>query len=155
MLFRSQSSSPLIDRSSPQTWALESGFQMDLNNDAIIGHPLKTIETRGNTTLLARNDGQAFVQQGASFSMVSSPWGANTGTATSDWQMLSAETIQGRNQILWRYNPTTQFHTWTLDPGWSWQSSSPLIDRTSSQVWGLESGFQLDLNGDGRIGTPV
>ena len=127
---------------------------MDLNGDSIIGTPLTPIETKGNATLLRRGDGQAVVQQGATSFNVSSPWGASTGDANSDWLMLAAESIGGINQILWRYKPTNQIHTWTLNPSWTWQSSSPLINRTSPETWAIESGFQIDLNGDSIIGTP-
>ena len=96
----------------------------------------------------------AIVQQGTKSFEVASPWGANVGDANSEWQMLAAESIATSNQILWRYKPTNQIHTWTLDANWAWQSSSPLINRSSSQAWALESGFQLDLNGDSIIGTP-
>jgi hypothetical protein len=149
-----QSSSPLINRASPETWAIESGFQIDLNGDSIIGTPFTQLDTNGNATLLRRNDGQAVVQQGATSFNVSSPWGANTGELNSDWLMLAAESIGGNNQILWRYKPTNQIHTWTLNPNWAWQSSSPLINRTSPETWAIESGFQIDLNGDSIIGTP-
>jgi hypothetical protein len=149
------SSSPLLDRNSPQAWGLELGFQMDLNNDSITGAPLSAIETVGNASLLSRSDGQAYVQQGNTFSTVTSPWGGNAGTAASQWRMLAAETIAGSNQILWVYNPTNQLHIWGMNSSWGWQTSSPLIDRSSPQTWGLESGFGMDLNGDGRIGPPL
>jgi len=151
-----QSSSPLIDRSSPQTWDIETGFQLDLNNDTIIGAPFSTVESLGNTTLLRRGDDRAFVQSAGSTTsqIISSPWGANVGNATSEWQMLAAETIAGSNQILWRHGPSDQLHLWTLNASWSWQSSSALIPRSSSQVWDIETGFQLDLNNDTIIGAP-
>jgi hypothetical protein len=150
------SSSPLIDRSSPQAWEIETGFQMDLNNDAIIGAPFSTIESQGNTSLLRRGDGWAFVQPaGGTRQMVRSPWGADTGNPTSTFQMLGAETIAGSNSILWLHRPSNQLHLWALDSSWNWTSSSPLIDRFSPQAWAIETGFQMDLNNDGRIGQPL
>ncbi|MFM7236804.1 MAG: hypothetical protein ACKOYK_08550 [Cyanobium sp.] len=150
-----QSSSPLIDRSSTQTWDIETGFQLDLNNDTIIGAPFSTVENVGNTTLLRRADGRAFVESaGGGRQSVSSPWGADAGTNSSDWRMLAAENVGGRNQILWRYRPTRQVHVWTLDANWAWQSSSALIDRTGPQAWDLETAFQLDLTNDTIIGAP-
>ncbi|MFO0039312.1 MAG: ELWxxDGT repeat protein [Synechococcaceae cyanobacterium] len=112
------------------------------------------IEAKGNAFLNRRSDGQAVVFKGTTSFNVSSPWGANTGDTNSDWLMLAAESIGGNNQILWRYKPTNQIHTWTLNPNWAWQSSSPLINRTSPETWAIESGFQIDLNGDSIIGTP-
>jgi hypothetical protein len=127
---------------------------MDLNADSIIGAPPVPVESKGNATLLRRNDGKAIIQQGTRSFEVASPWGANVGDANSDWLMLAAESIATSNQILWRYKNTNQLHTWTLDANWVWQSSSPLINRSSSQAWALESGFQMDLNGDSIIGAP-
>ena len=113
------------------------------------------MESAGNTSLLRRADGRAFVSSGGgALQSVSSPWGADAGTNTSDWRMLAAETVRGTNQILWRYRPTRQVHAWTLDTNWNWQSSSPLIDRTGPQAWDLENDFQLDLTNDTIIGAP-
>ena len=151
-----QSSSLLIDRTSPQTWDIETGFQLDLNNDTTIGAPFSTVESLGNTTLLRRGDDRAFVQSaGGIRQIVSSPWGANVGSATSEWRMLAAETITGTNQILWLHAPTDQLHLWNLDTNWSWLSSSPQIPRSSPQIWDIETGFRFDLNADAIIGAPL
>ena len=150
-----QSSSPLIDRTGPQAWDLETDFQLDLTNDTIIGAPFSTVESLGNTTLQRRGDDRAFVQSaGGIRQIVSSPWGAGVGNPTSEWCMLAAENIAGNNAILWRYNPTNQLNVWALDSTWTWTTSSPLIDRSSPQTWAIETGFQLDLNGDSLIGPP-
>ena len=99
------------------------------------------IEERGNTKLFRYHNGNAVTETANIRKEVSSPWGAKTGSDSSDWRMLAAESVGGSNQILWSYKPTNQIHTWTLDPNWAWQSSSPL-------------GFQLELNGDSVIGAP-
>ncbi len=149
-----QSSSTLINRTSPETWAIESGFQLDLNADSIIGSPHTLVDSKGNASLLRRSDGKALVVQGASSFDVSSPWGATIGDTNAEWQMLAAEAIDGKNTILWRYNPTNQIHTWTLNSNWAWQSSSGLINRNSTTAYGLENSFKLDLNSDSLIGPP-
>ena len=149
-----QSSSGLINRRTPEGWALETGFQMDLNRDSIIGAPFTTIESQGNTSLLRRQDGQAFVRQGANTFAVYSPWGASPIEVNSDWHMIGAESIGGYNTILWGIRSTNQLHIWNLGPSWSWQGSSGMIDRTSQEALALETGFRLDLNGDSIIGPP-
>jgi hypothetical protein len=68
--------------------------------------------------------------------------------------MIAAEAIEAKNMILWRYKPTNQIHTWTLNANWAWQSSSGLMDRNSTAAYGLENSFKLDLNGDSLIGPP-
>lgn len=150
-----QSSSGLINRRSPEGWALETGFQIDFNRDSIIGAPFSTIEAQGNTSLLRREDGQAFVRQGESRFAVYSPWGASPIEVNSNWTMIAAETIGGTNSILWSIRSTNQLHVWTLGPTWSWKGSSGLINRNSPETLALEFGFQLDLNGDSIIGPPT
>jgi hypothetical protein len=47
--------------------------------------------------------------------------------------MLAAESVGSANEVLWRYNPSKQFHFWNLDASWKWQSSSALIDPRSAE----------------------
>ena len=148
------SSSGLINRREPEGWQLETGFQMDLNRDSIIGAPFTTVESQGNTSLLRREDGQALVRQGEASYAVTSPVGASTVEINADWQMIAAESVLGQNTVLWNVKSTNQLHTWTLDASWVWQSSSGMINRNSAEAWALETNFQMDLNGDSIIGTP-
>ncbi|TRT49656.1 MAG: hypothetical protein EWV85_16960, partial [Microcystis aeruginosa Ma_QC_C_20070703_M131] len=39
------------------------------------------------------------------------------------WQTLAAETVNGANQVLWKYNDGNYLHLWSLDNNWNWQSS--------------------------------
>jgi hypothetical protein len=57
--------------------------------------------------------------------------------------MLGAETLGSTNTVLFRYNPTSSLHTWTLDANWAWQSSSGLIDPSSTQGQVLLAQFQI------------
>jgi alpha-tubulin suppressor-like RCC1 family protein len=150
--------SGLVDTNSSAGWGLESSFQLDLNGDLFLGAPfIPAIESQGNTALVRGDDGQAYVKVGATTKPVTlfgSP--ASSGNASSAWQMLAAETIGTENKILWRYNPTGQVHVWDLDSSWNWTgTASGLVDTNSSTSWGLESSFQLDLNGDSIIGAPL
>jgi hypothetical protein len=150
--------SGLVDTNSSASWGLESSFQLDLNRDLFVGAPFISIESQGNTSLVRRfiNGGQPYVSVGSTFTPITvfgSP--ASSGNASSAWQMLAAETIGTENKILWRYNPSGQVHVWDLDSSWNWTgTASGLVDTNSSTSWGLESSFQLDLNGDSIIGTP-
>ena len=130
----------------------EAVLNADLNGDAIIGSPLTVIENQGNATLLRQNDGMAAVQVGSNLYTVTSPFGLGAGSASSEWQMLAAETVGGQNQILWRNNAANFFHVWTLNSSWGWQSSSANFSPLSSTALGLETSFQQDLNGNGVIG---
>jgi uncharacterized protein YceK len=150
--------SGLVDTNSSTSWGLESSFQLDLNGDSIIGTPFTPIESQGNTSLVRHpSTGQPYVSIGSTITPITvfgSP--ASSGNASSAWQMLAAETIGTENKILWRYNPTGQAHVWDLNSSWNWTgTASGLVDPNSSTSWGLESSFQLDLNGDSIIGAPL
>jgi hypothetical protein len=147
-----QSSSGLISANSNEGLALESAFQLDLNSDGVIASPYTTLESQGNAKLLRRNDGLAFVEVGSSRQQVTAPWGATAGGPTETWQMLGAETLGSTNTVLFRHNPTSSLHTWTLNANWGWQSSSGLIEPNSSQGLNLETAFNVDANRDGIIG---
>jgi hypothetical protein len=149
--------SGLVDTNSSTSWGLESSFQLDLNGDSVIGMPFTPIESQGNTSLVRdTSTGQPYVSVGSTITPITvfgSP--ASSGNASSAWQMLAAETIDTANKILWRYSPTGQVHVWDLNSSWNWTgTASGLVDTNSSTSWGLESSFQLDLNGDSIIGMP-
>ena len=123
--------------------------------------PSTTIDLFGNTRLLNRGDGMAFVEFGPGpgpipgmRKEISSPWNSPVGNEFSEWQMLAAETIAGNNQILLRNNTYNFLHTWTLDANWNWQSSNGADAFNSPGAWWLESSFQVDANRDRIIGPP-
>jgi subtilase family serine protease/alpha-tubulin suppressor-like RCC1 family protein len=133
--------------------AEEVGLQSDLNGDAIIGPTFTSIETHGNATLLRQSDGMAAVRSNGSVDSVISPFGLGVGDASREWQMLAAETVEGEDQILWRNNLGNVLHVWTLNSSWHWTSSQSWVDPLSLAARGLETSFQLDLNGDRLIGS--
>ena len=123
--------------------------------------PSTTIDLFGNTRLLNRGDGKAFVEFGPGpgpipgmRKEISSPWNSPVGNEFSEWQMLAAETIAGNNQILLRNNTYNFLHTWTLDANWNWQSSNGADAFNSPGAWELETSFQVDANRDWIIGAP-
>ena len=130
----------------------ETVVNADLNGDSIIGGNFTTLESNGNATLLRKSDGLAVVRVGTDQFSVTSPFGLGTGNASSTWQILAAEKVGNQNQILWRNNPGNFLHVWTLDASWHWQSSSANVAPSSAAALGLETNFQLDLNGNGVIG---
>ncbi|MFN9693307.1 MAG: hypothetical protein ACK550_05860, partial [Synechococcaceae cyanobacterium] len=138
--------------SGDQLYSEETSLNADLNGDAIIGAAFSTLDNQGNTTLLRRNDGQAFVETADQRYRVSSPFNLGTGDASSTWQMLAAETVDDQNQILWRNNADDVLDLWSLDSGWHWQSSTGPINPFSPAALGLETHFQVDGNRDGLIG---
>jgi alpha-tubulin suppressor-like RCC1 family protein len=151
-----QSTSGADAFNSPRAWELETSFQLDGNRDGIIGNPYTTLEDQGNTKLLRRGDGLAFVEFGAGTRQgITAPWGiSTTGSVSSEWQMLAAETITGVNQVLWRNNTASFLHIWNLDANWNLQSTSGFDGFNTPAAWELETIFQVDGNRDGSIGNP-
>ncbi|MBE9090370.1 M10 family metallopeptidase C-terminal domain-containing protein [Microcystis aeruginosa LEGE 11464] len=70
------------------------------------------------------------------------------------WQTLAAETVNGVNQVLWKYNDGNYLHLWSLDSNWNWQSSSGWWGLNSPEAFTQETNFQQDFNGDNQIGNP-
>jgi hypothetical protein len=130
---------------------------VDGNRDGIIGAPFTTLEAQGNTKLLRRGDGLAFVESGAGRRQeITAPWGISaTGSDNNEWEMLAADPIAGVNQVLWRNNTASFLHIWNLDANWSLQSTSGAYGFNTPKAWELETSFQVDGNRDGIIGAPL
>jgi len=116
--------------------------------------PYTTLEAQGNTKLLRRGDGMAFVEVAATRQQINAPSGVSVGSDSSEWQMVAAETLAGINQILWRNNAYNFLHIWNLDANWNWQSSGGSDGFNTPAAWNLETSFQVDANRDGIIGAP-
>jgi len=119
--------------------------------------PYTPLEAQGNTKLLRRGDGMAFVETGAGRRQeITAPWGVTTtGSDSSEWQMLAAEKIGDTNQVLWRNNTASFLHVWNLDANWTLQSTSGADGFNTPTALALETSFQVDGNRDGIIGVPV
>jgi phosphodiesterase/alkaline phosphatase D-like protein/2',3'-cyclic-nucleotide 2'-phosphodiesterase (5'-nucleotidase family) len=115
------------------------------------------LEAQGNTKLLRRGDGIAFVESGAGTRQeITVPWGVSaTVSDNNEWQMLAADTIIGVNQVLWRNNTSSFLHVWNLDANWNLQSTSGADGFNTPKAWELEASFQVDGNRDGIIGAPL
>ena len=139
------------------TLAAGSGYSIG-TTAAVVGTILNDdilIEAQGNTKLLKRGDGKAFVDVGGTRQEISAPWGVSTtGSDSSEWQMLAADTISGNNQILWRNNASNVLHLWSLDANWTLQSASGADGFNTPRAWELETSFQVDATRDGIIGAP-
>ena len=149
-----QSSSGADAFNTPRAWELETIFQVDATRDGITGAPTTTLEAQGNTKLLKRSDGRAFVEVGTARQEITSPWGSQAGDDSSEWQMIAADTIGAVNQILWRNNTSSFLHIWSLDANWSLQSANGSDAFNSPRAWELETSFQIDATKDGLIGAP-
>jgi hypothetical protein len=150
-----QSSSGADGFNTAKAWELETSFRVDATRDGITGDPYTTIEAQGNTKLLRRANGKAFVEYGTgTLQEITSPWNSTAGSDSSEWQMLAADTINGINKILWRNNTSNFLHSWSLDANWNLQSSSGSDGFNTAKAWELETSFQVDATRDGITGAP-
>ena len=149
------SSQGWIDPDSSEGFTLESQFQLDLNQDSIIGDPyalLTTVGTVGFEQNVITNR-YAVVVDGLIKPITIQGQAIYQGIYPS-WHTLSAATINGVNTVLWRNSEYNRLHTWTADANWSWLSSQGWIDPDSNEGYLLESQFLLDLNQDSMLGSP-
>jgi Ca2+-binding RTX toxin-like protein len=151
-----QSSSGWWGLNSSEAFTQETNFQQDFNGDGIIGQPYTPIEAFGNTKLVKDTTNKLYAQIGNN-NPIAIKIGATQITTNiyPGWQTLAAETVNGANQVLWKYNDGNYLHLWSLDNNWNWQSSSGWWGLNSSEAFTQETNFQQDFNGDNLIGNPL
>jgi ELWxxDGT repeat protein len=150
-----QSSTGWWGLNSSEAFTQETNFQQDFNGDGIIGQPYTTIETFGNTKLVQDTTNKLYTQIGNNNPIAINISGTQiTTNIYPGWQTLAAETVNGVNQVLWKYNDGNYLHLWSLDSNWNWQSSTGWWGLNSSEAFTQETNFQQDFNGDNQIGNP-
>ncbi|MBE9092297.1 hypothetical protein IQ232_22035, partial [Microcystis aeruginosa LEGE 11464] len=92
-----------------------------IENDDISVTP---IEAFGNTKLVQDATNNLYAQIGNN-NPIAIKIGATQITTNTypGWQTLAAETVNGVNQVLWKYNDSNHLHLWSLDSNWNCQSS--------------------------------
>ncbi len=92
-----------------------------LNDDTSV----TPIEAFGNTKLVKDTTNKLYTQIGNNNPIAINISGTQITTNTyPGWQTLASETVNGVNQVLWKYNDGNYLHLWTLDSNWNWQSST-------------------------------
>ncbi|MFM6403502.1 MAG: hypothetical protein ACKPGT_02160, partial [Microcystis sp.] len=151
-----QSSTGWWGLNSPEAFTQETNFQQDFNSDGVIGQPYTPIETSGNTKLVKDATKKLYAQIDNNNPIAIKNGGTQiTTNIYPGWQTLAAETVNGVNQVLWKYNDGNYLHLWTLDNNWNWQSSSGWWGLNSPEAFTQETDFQQDFNGDNKIGNPL
>nr|NCR10038.1 T9SS type A sorting domain-containing protein [Microcystis aeruginosa LG13-11] len=113
------------------------------------------IEAFGNTKLVKDTTNNLYAQIDNNNPIAIKNGGTQiTTNIYSGWQTLAAETVNGVNQVLWKYNDGNYLHLWTLDSNWNWQSSTGWWGLNSPEAFTQETNFQQDFNGDNQIGNP-
>ncbi|MFM7794331.1 MAG: hypothetical protein ACKO90_41805, partial [Microcystis panniformis] len=116
-----QSSSGWWGLNSPEAFTQETDFQQDFNGDGVIGQTYTPIEAFGNTKLVQDATNKLYAQIGNNNPTAIKIGGTQiTTNIYPGWQTLAVETINGVNQVLWKYNDGNYLHLWTLDSNWNW-----------------------------------
>ncbi|MBE9196136.1 5'-nucleotidase C-terminal domain-containing protein, partial [Synechocystis sp. LEGE 06083] len=138
---------------SSQTWtpdsfktlAAEVTFQIDLNEDGLLGDRLTNVETKGNVSLLEGILGNYYAQTGDGLTTPIKYLGEAFENNLGNWQALAAETVQGINQVLWQNLDTNQIGIWNSSSDWNWLSSS-VFAAGSPEAIAQANIFGVDLN---------
>ncbi|MBE9240994.1 choice-of-anchor I family protein [Synechocystis salina] len=139
---------------SSQTWptnsfktlAAEVTFQIDLNEDGLLGDRLTNVETKGNVSLLEGILGNYYAQTGDGLTTPIKYLGEVFENNLGNWQALAGETVQGINQVLWQNLDTNQIGIWNSSSDWNWLSSS-VFAAGSPEAIAQANIFGVDLNG--------
>ena len=144
---------------SAQAFTQEVNFQIDANGDGKIGPSYTPIETTVNTKFIQDAGNNYYAQDGNNAPLPIKYQGQQLyQNFFSDWQTLAVETVNGENQVLWKNIAGNFLHLWHLDSNWNWVSSEGQWALNSAQAFTQEVNFQIDANGDGKIGpsyTPI
>ena len=132
---------------------IEEEFNIDLNNDEIIGSPLTIIENEGTTTFAKHEDGTYWIIDGDQKLKLQNGQGVSySDNTTPHWDGVAVEANEsgGYEILLQGQNATDgQAYVWTtnsegmITSGSGWKSGDALLP--------IEQEFNIDLNGDGII----
>ncbi|NCR49967.1 MAG: hypothetical protein GPJ12_13550 [Microcystis aeruginosa S11-01] len=114
-------------------------------SDTIFHTPVEAV---GNTKLVKDTTNKLYTQIGNNNPIAINISGTQiTTNIYPGWQTLASETVNGVNQVLWKYNDGNYLHLWSLDNNWNWQSSTGWWGLNSSEAFTQETNFQQDFNG--------
>ena len=102
----------------------EVTFQIDLNDDNLLGDRPTFIENEGSTSFLEGIFGNYYTRTGDSLTTPIKFAGEAFDNFFGDWQGLAAETVEGVNQVLFENQTTNQVGVWNTDSNWNWISSN-------------------------------
>jgi len=132
--------------------ATEVAFDMDFNDDGVIGAALNTIESAGSVTLAYDDAGSLFA--GATrITLGGNPVDYHAMNAAG-WRAVAAEAVEGVNTLAWQH-ASGSLHFWRLSSSWAQQSSDGWQAPGSSEFYASERAFDTDFNDDGVLGRPL
>ncbi|WLT38283.1 hypothetical protein NON20_22850 [Synechocystis sp. B12] len=140
---------------SSETWSANSlktlnaevTFQIDINNDQLLGDSLTNIETESSISLLRGIFGY-HVQTGDGLTTPLRYLGEAFENDVGNWQALAAEIVEGINQVLWQNQSSGEIGVWYADSNWNWVFSN-VFAPSSSQALAQFNAFGVAINETG------
>ena len=134
---------------------IETNFNVDFNNDALIGVPSRTtIESEGSIDLQVDSNGKAWINNGSDlFQLTRTGMGGHVSQDRGYWKVSAAETINGTNYVV-DASPD-RVYVWEMDSNWNFVRDSQTATPGSSAYNTIETNFNVDFNNDALIGDPM
>ena len=130
---------------------LESSFDIDIDGDFFRGTPTGVVlDSFGDVPLIETGD--------ALFAGAKAIRVGSTQVTTTDFsfmQFKGVETVSGINRMLMYDTRVSSYKTWVLDVNWTVTAVEQLPMSDTTAIRGLETAFDIDLDGDLFKGTPV
>jgi serralysin len=133
----------------------ETTFSEDLNGDFLTGPVTTLIASNGVTKLVQyANTYQLNTAAGIAGPTIQYQGAAAISGQFGAWNPIGAVKAPTGYQIAWKISSQDLYTVWNLDPAGNFlNSATGGLSGTSLTIEQYESTFNLDLNGDGRIGV--
>ena len=133
---------------------IEKLFDQDFDANGVKGKPptvYTVIEAAGNVELI-KDQYRVLYTESAATGLISSITKRNgrqvlfPSSSNPKWQLLGAETVDGKNMLLWQETASGSVRSWTCDENWNQRSSSKLFAVGTDDFYRLEQLFQQDVD---------
>ena len=132
---------------------IESAFQQDLNGDGRVGLATTTIEVFGATSLVEVGNQYFLRDAGGAGPALKHQGAAITEGQFGAWTAIGAEQTAGGFQAAFKNGSADQYIVWNLDSNGNYLgNATAVVAGSDAGLQALETAFQQDLNGNGRIG---
>jgi serralysin len=137
---------------------LETSFQQDLNGDGTIGPPPPTVVEGFGATILGISGNRYVMNPVAGGTGPTLKFNGATVTVGQfgAWTPFAAEQTATGYEIAFKNTPLGSYVVWNTDSsGVYTNSATAVVTGSNFALEQLETSFQQDLNGDGRLSTAV
>ncbi len=142
-----------VSASSTALQSMETSFQQDLNGDGRIGVPAVVIESAGSTSL-TKIGSTYFLYNAGSGPELKFEGASVTDGTWAGWVPIGAELTAAGYNVAWKNASTGQYNVWNTDSSGNYVTNMlSFVSASNTALQSMETTFQQDLNGDGRIGV--